>query len=172
TGIGVPLSGRSENRLAQVNSKLDEGATTYSRNVRERATTANLATKGASLLRHAELPAFADLNIGRQPLRGSLAGEQQIRADQSISLLDVHTIDYSFCVPEAPLKSQQKRTACHMLQLLRTCRNILGFTNELLPPLRFDALLRLARNFTDLAQAAERDLLNFRQQFEQESFSL
>ena len=74
-------------------------------------------------------------------------------------------------IPSNPLRTQQKRQACFMLDLLRSCRNILGYTDATVPPLRFEALLRLAQYFADQALAAERDLLSFRQNFEQEIFS-
>ena len=67
---------------------------------------------------------------------------------------------------------EQRRRACTMLELLRNCRNVLGFSDDLIPPLRFDALLRIALQLVDLAHSAERDLLQFREQFEANSFSV
>ena len=78
----------------------------------------------------------------------------------------------AFCVPHSPLRSQQVKTACLMLELINSCRNILGFEKTFVPPLRFEALLRISRNFTDQAHATERDLLQTRQSFEQYSLSL
>ena len=164
---------RASNSLTEAKNKIDTALATYRTKVREHATIPKLLGKGAILLKEAELPAAVRLGVGEQPLFPRPdESDLKVTIDDLFQTGYVSTIDYTFCVPEAPLKSQQKRTACHMLQLLRTCRNILGFTHELVPPLRFDALLRLARNFTDLALASERDLLNFRLQFEQESFSL
>ena len=78
----------------------------------------------------------------------------------------------AFCVPHSPLRSQQVKTACLMLDLINSCRNILGFDKSFVPPLRFEALLRISRNFTDQAHAMERDLLQTRQSFEQYTLSL
>ncbi|MCU0788221.1 MAG: hypothetical protein MUC91_08535 [Verrucomicrobia bacterium] len=78
----------------------------------------------------------------------------------------------AFCVPPDPLRTQQVKTACLNLELLERCLNILGFSDSLVPPLRFDALLRIARGFADQAHAAERDLFQIRQSFEQYSISL
>jgi len=78
----------------------------------------------------------------------------------------------AFCIPPNPLQTQQLRHVCLMVELINSCRNILGFTDDLVPALRFEALLRLARSFADQAHAAERDLMSFRQSFEQESYSL
>ena len=77
-----------------------------------------------------------------------------------------------FCVPDNPLIVHQKHRACILLDHLANCRNILGFTDDLVPPRRFQFLLQTARQFTDLALAAEKDLLAYRQMFEQDSFSL
>lgn len=76
------------------------------------------------------------------------------------------------CTPENPLVGAQSREACLMLEMLRNCVNILGYSDSLVPPLRFETLLRIAQNFANLAQAAERDVLQFRQAFEQETFAL
>lgn len=78
----------------------------------------------------------------------------------------------AFCVPHSPLRSQQVKTACLMLELINSCRNILGFEKSFVPPLRFEALLRISRSFADQAHATERDLLQTRQSFEQYSLSL
>jgi|GEM_PF-5552279 len=78
----------------------------------------------------------------------------------------------AFCIPQNPLRSQQVQQACLMINLLKNCFNILGFKDDLVPPLRFEALLNIASNFAQQAHSAERDLLNFRQLFEQESFAL
>lgn len=82
-----------------------------------------------------------------------------------------YPITYTLCIPGNPLKQQQKQRACLMLDLLNTCRNILGFGDNFVPPLRFEALIRLANSFTDSSYAAERDLLAFRQALESESYS-
>ena len=78
----------------------------------------------------------------------------------------------AFCVPQNPLISQQVNQACLMIQLLKNCFNILGFKDDFVPPFRFEALLNIANEFAQKAQSAERDLINFKQLFEQESFAL
>ncbi len=77
----------------------------------------------------------------------------------------------TFCIPENPIRERQRRHACHMLTLLLTCRNILGFPEEAIPSLRFEALLELAQTQVMQARSAERDLLQYRQQYESETFS-
>ena len=59
-----------------------------------------------------------------------------------------------------------------LLDHLAHCRNILGFDADTVPERRFAVLVQLAQRFTELALAAEKDLLSFRQAFEAESFSL
>jgi hypothetical protein len=76
------------------------------------------------------------------------------------------------CTPDNPLVSAQTQEACMMLDMLKSCVNILGYSDDLIPPLRFEALQRVAESFAGLAQAAERDVLQFRQSFEQEEFAL
>lgn len=77
----------------------------------------------------------------------------------------------TFCIPQNPIRERQRRHACHMLTLLLTCRNVLGFPKDAVPSLRFEALLELAQTQVMHARAAERDLLQFRQQYESETFS-
>ncbi len=79
---------------------------------------------------------------------------------------------YILCVPTNPLVREQSEAACLMLELLSGCRNALGFRNDLVPELRFESVVQLASRFADMAYAAERDLLNFRQSFEQDAYSL
>jgi hypothetical protein len=76
------------------------------------------------------------------------------------------------CVPENPIVARQKRRACILLDHMANCRNILGYNDDFVPERRFAYLLQSARQFADLALAAEKDLLSYRQMFEQESFSL
>lgn len=76
------------------------------------------------------------------------------------------------CVPENPLLARQKRRACILLDHLANCRNILGYPEDFVPERRFAFLLQTARQLGELALAAEKDLLSYRQNFEQESFSL
>jgi hypothetical protein len=78
----------------------------------------------------------------------------------------------NYCVPTNPVEIEYKRRACLILSHLRHCRNVLGYQDDYVPPLRFDALLARARTFADLALSAERDLINFRERFEAETFSL
>lgn len=90
--------------------------------------------------------------------------------DDTMTLYDI--VNQTLCVPINSIKVRQIDQACMMLKLLRSCRNIFGIPQDIEPPWRFDALLRIARNFTELALAAERDLLNFRQAYEQDGYSL
>jgi hypothetical protein len=78
----------------------------------------------------------------------------------------------AMCVPPNPQRSAQKQQACLLLDLLLACRNVLGFREDFLPAMRFDALVRYAASFAASARETERDLLSFRQAYEQESFSL
>jgi hypothetical protein len=161
----LPASGEPRS-LATVRSRIQTVLDQKTAKVRSDATVAGLAKAGEQLLKKAELSAFA-----RHDFREGLLADAVV-SPASTRLLSPYTIDYTFCVPGNRVKSYQKRLACQMLELLRNCRNILGFGADLVPPLRFEALLQLAVSFGQLAEAAERDLLNFRQQFEQETFSL
>jgi hypothetical protein len=77
-----------------------------------------------------------------------------------------------YCIPANPIELEHKRRACLILKCLSDCCNVLGYHDDYIPPLRFDALLARARLFADLALSAERDLINFRERFETETFSL
>jgi len=111
---------------------------------------------------------FAEL-IDRPSYRDLLRGTTLSPISVSSLLLGVSA---GLCVPQNPMLGAQVRRACVMLDHLRNCRNILGYDERLAPPLRFEALMALARGFADLALAAERDLLGFRQGSEAEAFSL
>jgi hypothetical protein len=161
----LPTS-REPRSLATVRSRIQTVLDHKTAKVRSDATLAELAKAGEQLLKKAELSAFARRDFAGRPLADGNVSVGSTRPPSP------YTIDYTFCVPGNGVKSYQKRLACQMLELLRNCRNILGFGPDLVPPLRFEALLQLASSFAQLAQAAERDLLNFRQQFEQETFSL
>ena len=124
-----------------------------------------LRKKESSKRRHANaawLPAFPDRHAGKYAGRGD------------IGRMDIERIfyAYTFCVPTNPLSRQQAEAACQMLEILKGCRNALGLSNGITPEMRFDTLVRQAGYFVELAHAAERDLLNFRQTFEQETYSL
>ena len=109
-------------------------------------------------------PTLARLNIAARYL--NYTGAHHHSLDR-----EYYSISHTFCIPPKPLQTQQKKQACLMLDVLNACRNILGFTDEFVPPLRFEALLRLASSFADSAHATERDLLTFRQALETESYS-
>jgi hypothetical protein len=109
-------------------------------------------------------PALARLNVAARYL--NYTGAHHHSLDR-----EYYSISHTFCIPPNPLQTQQKKQACLMLDVLHACRNILGFTDEFVPPLRFEALLRLASSFADSAHATERDLLTFRQALETESYS-
>lgn len=78
----------------------------------------------------------------------------------------------NYCIPANPVGLEHRQRACLILSYLRHCQNVLGHQDDVVPPLRFDALLARARAFADLALSAERDLMTFRDRFEAESFSL
>jgi hypothetical protein len=99
----------------------------------------------------------------------------------SSSILSPHKVDkdigslfhkYVFCVPVNPLIVEQCNEACLMLEELSGCRNPIGLNKYYIPEIRFEALIQAALNYSGLAYSAERDLLNFRQSFEQESYSI
>lgn len=139
--------------------------------LRLNTTLTELPRAGKKILDEAELRAYG---VG-QPWGSPLIGAPLDPDGSVLDPLDAfrnQLIDYTFCVPADPLKTWQKSVACQRIELLRSCRNILGFGDDLVPPLRFEALHRLTVSFGQLAEAAERDMLNFRQQFEQATFSL
>ena len=75
-------------------------------------------------------------------------------------------LSFTLCLPENPLQRIQRKRACLLHDHLLNCRNVLGYPEDLVPPLRYETLHRLASAFTDLALSAERDLLNFRREAE------
>jgi hypothetical protein len=164
--------------LAAIEGEISQAHERYHQTVRSKMTVEALSVRGELLMRAAELRAFGK----RADDLGGPAGRSGKTRRLKRGWLTGYDTDlewrygtYSydpFCIPDNPLKQQQRRTACLMLDLIRQCRNILGFTRDLVPPLRFEALLQLSRSLADQAHAAERDLLNFRQAFEQEAFSL
>lgn len=78
----------------------------------------------------------------------------------------------NLCIPPNPLVVQQKQKACILLKLNRSCRNALGYKDDLVPPLRFEALLRQFDRFSALATEAEHDLQDLRQRSEQGTYSM
>jgi hypothetical protein len=148
-----------------------------------------LLNRGGSLMAHAEMdaPARTGLDAMLLEAHGRPAGRmlsprsggwQQRQKRGWASGGDNMVWSYrefelpAFCVPPDSMRTQQVKTACLNLELLDRCLNILGFTDSLVPPLRFEALLRNARNLADQAHALERDLFQTRQSFEHHSLSL
>lgn len=145
--------------------------------------------RGDAMMAHAELDGMAQSGLdamlgeayggqlGQGPYRRS--GGSAYRTGRARAFIGDRMVwsyrefEYpAFCVSPDPLRTQQVKTACLNLELLERCLNILGFSDSLVPPLRFDALLRIARGFADQAHASERDLFQIRQSFEQYSISL
>ena len=167
---GAPGAGRSRGGSATVsatNAAISDALARLSGRIKSSSTIKQLATAGADILTSAELN-FLDTGLPDFCKR---------------RLIDFHGVGiwqaypgllttYAFCVPENPIAVGQRRRACATLDLLRNCRNVLGFSDDLVPPLRFDALLRLAQQFADLAHAAESELLQYREQFESNTLSL
>ena len=164
--------------LAAIEGEISQAHERYHQTVSSKMTVEALSVRGELLMRAAELRAFGK----RADDLGGPAGRSGKTRRLKRGWLTGYDTDYEwrygtysydpFCIPDNPLKQQQRRTACLMLDLIRQCRNVLGFTQDLVPPLRFEALLQLSRSLAEQAHAAERDLLNFRQAFEQETFSL
>ena len=84
----------------------------------------------------------------------------------------VTTIDLSFCIPENPLITQQVKQACLMLELIDSCRNILGFPKQFVPAQRFSFLYNLAEGMAQAAHSAEQDVLRFRGMLESDTEAL
>ena len=125
--------GAERKSLASVRSRIDTYVDDRKSRIRADATIDKLAAAGVQLLKKAELAAAARHDFGAAP-RADMAD-----ADGFPRLPGLFTIDYTFCVPGNGVKTYQKRVACQMLELLRNCRNILGFEVDLVPPLRFEA---------------------------------
>jgi hypothetical protein len=129
----------------------------------ERSTHSNAAFRWSNLLKEAEMNAIA-----RNPPDNFVPLPNPYRW-----LIGERTFDlFTYCIPTNPIELEHKRRACLILSHLFHCRNVLGYHDDYIPPLRFDALLARAKSFADLALSAERDLLAFRDRFEAETFSL
>ena len=169
---GVTDLPEHETVIKNITTQIEQSLDKRNQNVADHLVYSDVMQRGQQLLLHAELH----------------TAKHQARLDhlKNIPFNRRNTIDYgigkgwiygvfnypAFCVPQNPLKSQQVKHACLMLKLLDNCLNILGFRDDYVPQLRFEALLAIANDFAQKSQAAERDLLNFRQLFEQHSFSL
>ena len=139
----------------------------YHQTVKSDGTPAKFRLKALELIKNAELTV-----MGRRSFSAGSILDRNVPdlASPSPRLMSLPRM--ALCKPVNPLEFAQTSEACLMLSMLRKCVNILGYPDTLIPPLRFEVLLRIAQNFAGLAHAAERDVLQFRQAFEQESFAL
>jgi hypothetical protein len=72
-------------------------------------------------------------------------------------------VRHRLCVPENPVALSFIKRACVGRQLLRECRNVLGYRHTHVPLFRFAFLLAQAREFANVAVAAEKDFIAFLQ---------
>jgi Tc toxin complex TcA C-terminal TcB-binding domain len=76
------------------------------------------------------------------------------------------------CVPKNTVMKALTQRACLGIDHIDYCYNALGFPQGDLSIYRFEYLISLARNFAQMALAAEKDFIQFKEQFEQETVEL
>ena len=178
--------------LLDIWNEVENERIAYANEIHSNITYEQVLHRGQSVMEHAELDAIArspmdrifsneyDLPSGPGHFLSQYPGGRQLsRLSGGFPGYEPRKVWFysefsfpAFCVPPDPLRTQQIKTACLQLSLLDRCLNILGLPDSLVPPLRFEALLRLSRSFTDQAHALERDLFQIRQSFESYSLSL
>jgi len=81
-------------------------------------------------------------------------------------------VENDFCIPRNPVIDSLTRRACQGIYFIDHCLNALGFPQNDLSVYRFAYLLSMAKNFTQMALAAEKDFIQFKDQFEKNDFEL
>lgn len=81
-------------------------------------------------------------------------------------------VQHALCVPTNPAVQSIVRRACLGLQLIRECRNILGYKNDYVPLYRFAQIHQLANDFATQAKSAENDFIRFTESYEQTTYTL
>lgn len=76
------------------------------------------------------------------------------------------------CVPRNPVIDSLTRRACLGIYHIDHCFNALGFPQEDVSFYRFEYLVAMAKNFAQMALAAEKDFIQFKNQFEKENLEL
>jgi hypothetical protein len=76
------------------------------------------------------------------------------------------------CVPQNLVLDALTRRACLGIYYIDYCFNSLGFPQDDLSTYRFEYLVSMAKNFAQMALAAEKDFIQFKEQFEKDTFEL
>lgn len=76
------------------------------------------------------------------------------------------------CVPQNLVLDALTRRACLGIYYIDYCFNSLGFPQDDLSTYRFGYLVSIAKNFAQMALAAEKDFIQFKEQFEKDTFEL
>jgi hypothetical protein len=79
---------------------------------------------------------------------------------------------YGHCVPKNPVLDALTKRACLGIFHIDYCFNSLGFPQNDLSVYRFEYLVSMAKNFAQMALAAEKDFIQFKEQFEKDTFEL
>jgi hypothetical protein len=81
-------------------------------------------------------------------------------------------VQHALCLPTNPAVQSIIRRACLGLQLIRECRNILGYKNDYVPLYRFAQIHQLTNDFATQAKSAENDFIRFTESYEQTTHTL
>ena len=79
---------------------------------------------------------------------------------------------FDLCIPQNPVVEALTSRACLGIYLIDYCFNALGFPQNDLSIYRFEYLLSMAKNFSQMALAAEKDFIQFKDQFEKDAYEL
>lgn len=142
-------------------------------------------TRGDILMQESELQflsrtsSMSNYHFAGKRLIGSFSGNgKRMYGGGFVDFFNNYEWDYgefkypAFCVPPDPLRTQQVKTACLNLELIKNCRNVLGFSYNDVPPLRFEALIKDAKSYADRAAAAEKEFTQIRKTLEQHLLSV
>lgn len=84
----------------------------------------------------------------------------------------INTSTIDLCTPPNPRTQSLVQRACYGIYLIDHCFNILGFPQNEVSIYRFEYLLNMAKNFVNLALAAEKEFIQFKDRFEADSLEL
>lgn len=79
---------------------------------------------------------------------------------------------YAGCIPKNPMLDALTKRACLGIYHIDTCFNSLGFPQDNLSIFRFQSLISIAKNFAQMALAAEKDFIQYKEQFEKDTLDL
>lgn len=79
---------------------------------------------------------------------------------------------FDYCIPQNPVAETLTRRACLSIYHIDNCFNALGFPQNDLSIYRKEYLVAIAKDFAQRAYSTEKDLMQYKEQFEKDRFEL